>query len=356
MKDNSKELVSYLKNLYFVKASNEMDVDTIKLIDLVRAVKNFFNFISVESIHFRAVILYIDYFDTALLPNGSFISLSSLDDLHEYLKDVTDEFTCIFDDTGKVYIIWGDASSHNHIFNNIVRYRIDKTSNRLSEQILFNQSVVTIHPYPEHKALLPRFDFDCIINHLEEYKLENAAYSSCMLLENCWNDQHRILFVQKPEHFMRDSIFQFLKNTIGKIAHIKREQNTNETKPVDLNIQFHGTNRTVLVEVKWLGASINEDQSGIGTKYSESRANEGSKQLCDYIDKEKTSTPRKNILGILVVFDGRRKGANAGCHPPPHADAHYYKDKEITYNPAYYKLRQDFAVPMRFFMHPKISG
>lgn len=356
MKDDSKDLVNYLNNLYFVKAHKEMDVNIEKIIDLVRTVKFFFNYISVESIESDVSIAYVD--DSSLFNSitDSVIFCSTADEAYSYLNDRKGNYTVFFNRRGEIKIFSGHRDEVRHIFKSTLGYRVTKNISDISEHIFTDIIDIKLHPTPGESTLFPRWDFDKLIKQLKEYHIESASYSSCKILEQCWHDDRKILFTQKPEHFMRDSILQFLRNTLGRIASIKPEQNTDASKPVDLNIEFHGTNRIAIIEVKWLGTSINAKETGPGTSYSESRANDGSKQLCDYIDKEKTSTPRKNILGVLVVFDGRRKGINISHTDISYEDAFHYKDKDITYSPAYYSFRKDFSIPLRFFMHPKMSN
>jgi hypothetical protein len=43
----------------------------------------------------------------------------------------------------------------------------------------------------------------------------------------------------------------------------------------------------MIIEIKWMGDSLDEGREKISTSYREDRANEGAKQLADYLDQTK---------------------------------------------------------------------
>lgn len=76
-------------------------------------------------------------------------------------------------------------------------------------------------------------------------------------------------------------------------------------------------NNVALIEVKWLGDSGQ-------TQYRDARANEGAKQLIDYLASSVQEEPDKHFVGYLTVFDGRRgKTSNQ------------YERQEINYRSEY---------------------
>lgn len=89
------------------------------------------------------------------------------------------------------------------------------------------------------------------------------------------------------------------------------------THPVDIKVTWPAINNVALIEVKWLGDSGQ-------TQYRDARANEGAKQLIDYLASSVQEEPDKHFVGYLTVFDGRRgKTSNQ------------YERQEINYRSEY---------------------
>lgn len=144
--------------------------------------------------------------------------------------------------------------------------------------------------------------FQPIYKELDEalnfYYAKYARDSSCGILARVWTDGTKSEFVPKPEHFMRDSLWRCLQDRLRGPT-VKREQNVDETHPVDIKVTWPTISNVALIEVKWLGDSGQ-------TQYRDARANEGAKQLIDYLAASCHEEPDKHFLGYLTVFDGRR--------------------------------------------------
>lgn len=153
----------------------------------------------------------------------------------------------------------------------------------------YGSTTSSIFAYPIYKEL----DEALIIYH--KTLAENSV---CGILNQVWKDETRKEFCEKPEHFMRDSLWQYLRAVLRNHT-VKREQVVDDSHPVDIKITWPIISNVALIEVKWLG------DSG-ATKYRDARANEGAKQLIDYLVSSYTEEPDKNFLGYLAVFDGRR--------------------------------------------------
>lgn len=148
------------------------------------------------------------------------------------------------------------------------------------------------------------------------YNTRYVRDSSCAVLSQIWTDEAKREFVQKPEHFMRDSLWQCLQNILRNHT-VKREQIVDATHPVDIKVTWPAINNVALIEVKWLGDSGQ-------TQYRDARANEGAKQLIDYLASSVQEEPDKHFVGYLTVFDGRRgKTSNQ------------YERQEINYRSEY---------------------
>lgn len=196
--------------------------------------------------------------------------------------------------------------------------------------------------------------FSSLATALDNYRLKAAAYTSCLILEEAWNEATRLFFKTKPEHIMRKSLVQYLRNVLDD-ADVRPEQNVDETHPVDIHVTFSLSDQRAIIEIKWLGKSIDPTGSRLATGYAHGRALEGAKQLAEYLDSSNTWGPGVKTRGYLVVFDGRRKGLKPGMASLPAVDALHYKDKEIEYDPDYSAKRDDFSPPVRMYMYPQTA-
>lgn len=189
---------------------------------------------------------------------------------------------------------------------------------------------------------------------LDNYRSKAAAHSSCEVLKTAWHEPARLFLRAKPEHIMRRSLLQYLSNVLDD-AEVRPEQNVDETHPVDIKVSFLLADLRAIIEIKWLGNSVNEDGTTT-TYYSQARAITGAQQLAEYMDSSHEWGPGVKTRGYLVVFDARRKGLSHGVTTLSPNDAMHYKDKEITYSPDHSTIRTDFAPPIRMYMFPKLSA
>ncbi len=185
-----------------------------------------------------------------------------------------------------------------------------------------------------------------------------ARTSHCNLLRDVWymgGDGPRLVFTNKPEHIMRRSLQNHLSSRLAKGTNVRPEQNTDESHPVDLRVDWFSSTMTALIEIKWLGRSIADGKDGKEsyTDYAAWRAREGAKQLAEYIDNEKGTAPDRVLRGYLIVFDGRRKNVTSRHACPNSEEAFYYQLKDIEYNPDFSSTREDFNKPRRYFLEPR---
>lgn len=189
----------------------------------------------------------------------------------------------------------------------------------LNEQLQIDEEVVQLPPY--YDSTISSIFFRPIYRELDEalaaYDIHFARNCVCNILKEMWLDETRKEFRKKPERYMRDSLWQYLKAVLRNHT-IKREQNVDSTHPVDIKVTWPMANNTALIEVKWLGDSGN-------IHHRDSRANTGAKQLIDYLFSSCSEEPDKNFVGYLTVFDGRRgKRSN-----------NQYENIEIKYDDEY---------------------
>ena len=218
-----------------------------------------------------------------------------------------------------------------------------KTEHRPLRRIPFSDSYFATQTYKQLEVAL------------EDYKVRIARVSNCHYLEDAWFNNNKIYFKSGPEHFLRDSLRQFLYYQI-RDAEVRPEQNVDSSHPVDMKITWSFTNRLAIIEIKWLGRSLNHAGDSITQNYTQARAVRGAEQLKDYLDNNKSFAPDKITIGYLVVFDGRRRGSDTIIDGISQDNADHYKNREIEYNPDYSITRSDFAKPVRFFMDAKSTN
>ena len=203
-----------------------------------------------------------------------------------------------------------------------------------------------------HSSMFAVPCFSTLKEAFDHYRVHMAKVSSCKILSAVWFDDNRIFLKAGPEEEMRDSLLQFLAATLRGVE-VRPEQNTGVTNPVDIKVKWLLANRIALIEIKWLGKSV--DASGeIKNEYYDSRARAGAKQLAEYLDNNQQYAPDHITRGYLVVYDARRRGISKGTKVITQDDGLHYKHLDVEYKPKFHETRDDFEVPVRFFLEPRI--
>ena len=206
--------------------------------------------------------------------------------------------------------------------------------------------------FPGSHSLFAIPTFEDLQSALKSYRSTVARVCQCEILSLAWCSEKRLLFRAKPEKFMRRSLVQFLRASLRKDANVQPEQNVDETHPVDIKVSFDFTPNVTLIEIKWLGKSLNQSGDAIGTIYSEVRARDGVQQLADYLDMFHQSDPLRKTRGYLVVIDGRRRGLTIHSTSIARVDGMHYDHREIAFDPSFHETRGDFETPIRMFVEP----
>jgi hypothetical protein len=192
---------------------------------------------------------------------------------------------------------------------------------------------------------------------LEHYR-ERAVHATCRILEAVWHEGKagpRLVFSNKPEATMRSSLALFLQARLVD-ASVREEHLTDETKPVDIVVNWYGAKLRALIEVKWLGKALTAKSDGTNfTEFREPRVQEGADQLIDYMDREVSSDPTMELRGYVAVFDGRRQGVKRTDQKLSAQNATHYRDLAPKLTRDYSKDREDFAPIVRYFMEPRSS-
>lgn len=224
------------------------------------------------------------------------------------------------------------------------------------EFILGKDQIKKLKKIPNSESYFSVQTYKDLESAIEDYKIKVARHTGiCPYLSTIWFDCNKIFFKPRPEIVMRNSLTYFLKIRLRSVTEVRPEQIVDETHPVDIKITWSYTSRIALIEIKWLGKSLEKLGEKFKQNYSSSRANEGAKQLAEYLDSNKVQAPDNVTKGYLVVFDGRRWQTNSNTKEINSVNGFYYQNSEIDYNPDYSKIRNDFAKPIRLFMEAKCT-
>lgn len=221
------------------------------------------------------------------------------------------------------------------------------------ESVLTASGAIDIEEFPGLVSpfALPYFrDLDLALQNYYDYK---ARETQCLHLERTWEDVSRLVLTNKPEKHMRRSLYDYLSTRLRDAEpEVIQEQNVNETEPVDIRIQWLDSRRVSLLEVKWIGDSVNAEGE-IRVKYRDARAREGYVQLRDYVRSQKLTLPNHIVKGRVVVYDARRGTITRQPDGTfKSSNAWQYRSVEIDYGDV---LVDDAEIdtPVRFYLEPR---
>jgi hypothetical protein len=188
---------------------------------------------------------------------------------------------------------------------------------------------------------------------LNAYRHSMARTSKCHLLREAWAEENRLWFVTKPEYRLRRALHNYLYSYLRHDdIDLREEQNVDDSHPVDIKIVWRMENRSAIIEVKWVGKSIDLTTRTFTANYSDARARKGAKQLAKYLEDHRQQAAKEDTRGYLVIFDCRRKGLKQTDTTVAKADGFHYDNHEISFAPEYHKDREDFEEPIRMFLEP----
>lgn len=229
-------------------------------------------------------------------------------------------------------------------------------SNGEEHLVVKSKSFELINPSTnQHASIFAMPSYRSLKDALEHYKWQSIRTSRCPIFSQAWEDgtaSNRLFFRKKPEEQMRKSLQLYLQNVL-RGAYVHPEVNVDESHPVDIQITWDLTNRVAIIEIKWVGNSLSD--SGDFVEYRDARANEGARQLSDYLDAKHTWAPMSDVMGYLVVIDARRRKLSTSLKTIDETNGLWYKDKDLIFDPEFHKSRSDFAEPIRMFAEPKCS-
>lgn len=262
------------------------------------------------------------------------------------------------DGTYRVLQIGEDELSSDEFLSNSIVYRYEDESDRV-RFVDYDEYVPKVHS--ALKSSFARPTYSSLEDVFGKYT-EIATNSQCRILASVWEggvDGHRLVLVNKPEEMMRNSLSQALSMMLGGEASVRPEQNVDDTKPVDIRVEWHGSDASALIEIKWIGRSVAKPTTPEGAPYRDygvPRAREGSRQLADYLDRNLKSENKLKPIGYHVVFDSRRRNVAGPTDALPPEDAMHFENEEIDYDPDHSTVRDDFGPYVRFFLKPRASN
>lgn len=238
--------------------------------------------------------------------------------------------------------------------NNIIPTDFVYQYTPLKEQFYTKTVTCELPKIPGTDSCFAISTFKSLDEALSHYKTTVVKYADCLHIKTALHSKERIFFKPHPEHLLRDSMVYFLKARLrGEGLEVRPEQAVDTSHPVDIKVTWGFTNHIALIEIKWLGKSLNSETRTFTSSYTDSRARDGAMQLAEYLDANAIQVPNHNTMGYLVVFDLRRKATKIDTTQITQADGCWYEDKEITYNPQFNIIRKDFAAPIRMFITPQ---
>lgn len=192
---------------------------------------------------------------------------------------------------------------------------------------------------------------------LDDYALKMVQECRCLILTRGWLNEKRIYWRQKPEEEVRRSLEAHLASSL-RDAIVEVEHIVDESKEVDVIVQWSFSKNVALIECKWMGVSTSEPGvSGkrLKTRFGPADAVSGLQQLGDYLDRQRTRAAGRSLKGHLVVIDGRRRGTGDPDDGRTYSqeDLLYYEHRDIVW-PERLLARTDLARPRRMFCRPRL--
>ena len=326
-----------------------------KAVDYVNIAREIIEFVkeiyrSIEPSHYNGVVIIFKDLDG---------KISFEDNFQEkfYDKDILnhDYKSLIFQlkNENELPIIWKNIDETNILKllsteNNFIAYFYDGKEERF---VVNGQRINIPNKYscPSIFALQYHYLTEALIF----YKNERVRTVSNELFRKCWEDKKWIYLKNKPERDMQISLKEFLEDRIRGV-NVNREYSLGASKPVDVRVYWREANRAALIELKLLGQTLKKN-GDIGTKYSNNRANDGMKQIKEYIDLERGDTPSIITKGYLVVIDGRRRNiSTTKVNSLSRENGMYYADKElvIAEDKKYWETFPNIEKPIRMYVEP----
>ena len=260
------------------------------------------------------------FFSTAISPdNLSKLNFKKLqDNLIELNSKIAITNFIKIDECGKVIEAKKLEGQNNVIKNEICKLSMNDYVFFLGEEGITR--FINGRPYEDVNIFYSREDrmrykekkdiskiYDVINNYSSQFLTQQVNYM-CLFADNATLKQinseyiKRNILKNKPEHYMRDQLCQYLTENMRYTFTTEPELGQSKGK---LDIYFDVSGELYFIEIKWLGVSINDRGDGLSKAYTESRAREGVNQALEYI-AELLNTSEKSLKhGYLLIYDAR---------------------------------------------------
>jgi hypothetical protein len=331
--------------LKIYKASNNNYLSIAVSTELIKIITSIYRYIEPSHINGR-LIIFKHFTNEALLSRDSASLVYNMDDLtHIDVKNI------VIESSNEQLYLWKNVKSMNFLQDaNTVFYYYENNK----EYFCVNKQKIEIPHFFECSSIYA-LHYYYLNDALMQYKNEKILTSNCTIFKKCWHDPMRIFFKASPEKKIQESLKEFLSSALRGVE-VVREYNLGASKPVDIRVKWTEANKSSLIEIKWLGKSKNENDK-ITANHNDSDADNGAKQLKDYLDMDNTDTPNIISKAYLVVIDGRRRGTNENTETINFKNGMFYENKEINFTEQnkYFERLKNFEKPFRMFAKPIVS-
>lgn len=311
--------------------------------ELIKAISAIYRFIEPSHLNGK-LIVYRKIGGGELLPRSTAQIVYNMDELTHINTQ-----TIILESYNEQLYLWKDINDLSFLENtDTVFYCYENNT----EYFYVNNQRIDVPHYFDCSSIYALHYF--YLNRvLAQYKTEKILTSNCSEFKKCWLDNNRIFFKPAPEKQMQISLESFLSSALRGVE-VVREYNLGASKPVDIRVKWTEANKSALIELKWIGKSKKGNSL---TSHTDSRADEGSKQLKEYLDMDNTDTPSIISKAYLVVIDGRRDKTNKNTTTINYTDGLFYENQEINFSDEhkYFERLKDFVRPIRMFAKPIVS-
>ena len=231
---------------------------------------------------------FVEINENGKIENSYYKAFSSYEMKHELVELSKKNCVFFFGEGGITPYINGNAVEDNNIFysrEDRIKYLEKRDISKLED---------VIHEYAT-QCVTEQVNYMNFFVDNPTLKQINEKYIKRNVLRN------------KPEHFMRDHLMQYL-NANMRYTFTKEPELAQSKRRLDIYFDVNG--ELHLIEIKWLGVAINDEGTGLTKPYGDARVRQGVVQTLEYIEELSNTTEACLRGGYLAVFDARDQKAD----------------------------------------------